>query len=218
MNERSSTTRAASAPTAEATLGRADYRVRERGFGAPPARSVRLPARRRRRDRGLSRPVDRSAAVRRRDRAGARAGRDCGRVCRPRRGVAAIARIGAAARQDDRVGVHRRRALLSRLVGSRPSPPRGLRALRQPRDFGASLPGQVCEPRARFRRRHPRPADKADGGGHRNRRARRVGERFRSAVRQAQYARGQDRDLRRQLVPRPVASRRSGAAHLGALS
>ena len=120
-------------------------------------------------------------------------------------------------RPDDRMGVHRWRALLSRLVGSRSRPPRGLRAVRQPRRGGASVPGQIREPRTRFRRRPGRAAIKADGRRSGNRRARGLGRQFRTVVRQAEYAWGEDRHFRRQPLPRSSRSERSGETHLGAL-
>ena len=168
---------AAAGQGAAATLANVDDRVRDRRVrrAAGSKRSVIRPrSPPRSRSISPSRPICRFSSTKSPARC---EGRDCGRVRRARRAAGAPARIGAAARSDDRVGAHRRRAFLSRLVGSRSRPPRGLRAVRQPRDGGASLPGQVRQPRARFRRRPCRRADELDGGRERNRRAGRLAER-----------------------------------------
>ena len=158
MIDGSSTTRAARAPSAAATLSRAliafesedAARLRLAAFGYPPDVAAEIAV-------YLAQSTDLPLFI------------DDITQALSREGIAAefvaldelpqrLRRIGAAERPDDRMGVHRWRALLSRLVGSRSRPPRGLRAVRQPRRGGASVPGQIREPRTRFRRRPRRAA------------------------------------------------------------
>ena len=149
----------------------------------------------------------RRRAAKRGDRGGAR---------RARRPAGAPQGIGAAARSNDRLGVHRRRALLSRLVGSRPRTPRGLRAVRQPRATSAHLAQDkfaslalastagLSVPPTLLMEGASEIAALGDWPGP-----------FRLAVRETQHAGRQDRHFRRQPVPETGWKRTIGLSAYG---